>query len=177
MMPRLQDKRREEFCQQYVVDFNGTRSARESGFGPKSASVKASQILREIKVQKRIAELMANRAERTKITQDMVLRELALCGFSDMKNHAQINDDGQVEFYPFKDVGIETRAIESMKQVDTQSGRTISMKLHGKVRPLELIGKHLGMFADTHNLNLTGDITVITAVPRSKPKKKKEEAK
>lgn len=173
-MPKLKDPRRELFCQEYVVDFNGTRSARDAGFGPKSARVKASQILTEVNIQKRIAELMANRVERTKITQDMVLQELAIVGFSDLKNHAQINEDGQVEFYPFKDVGIETRAIESMKQVDNPSGRSISMKLHGKVKPLELIGRHLGMFVDTHNINLTGDIQVITAVPRSKKKKEPE---
>lgn len=175
MMPRLQDKRRELFCQEYVIDFNGTRSARDAGFGPKSARTKASQILAEINVQKRIAELLKNRSERTKITQDMVLQELALCGFSDFKDYGKINDKGNLEFFPFRDVGEDkTRAIESMKQVDTQTGRSISMKLHGKVRPLELIGKHLGMFADTHNLNLTGNITVITAVPRSKKKKEKE---
>jgi phage terminase small subunit len=167
----------EEFCQQYIIDFNGTRAAQAAGFGntTMSSSVQASRLLSKVKIQKRLAELMADRSERTKITQDRVLEELALLGFSDFKDYGQIDDDGNLVFTPFKDVGEEkTRAIESLKQSDTQSGRTISMKLHGKTRPLELIGKHLGMFADTHNVNLTGDITVISAVPRPKRKKEKE---
>ena len=170
---KLKVKREEEFCQQYVIDFNGARAAHDAGFGKNRTvgRVQASKLLTRPNIEKRIAELMKNRSERTKITQDMVIQELAVVGFSDFRDYGRIKKDGNVEFYPFSMIkGERTRAIESMKQVDTQSGRTVSMKLHGKVRPLELLGKHTGLFADTHNLNLTGDITVITAVPR--PKKK-----
>jgi len=171
-MPKLKDKKREEFCQQYVVDFNGARSARDAGFGPKGARIQASRLLSESNIQKRIVELMKNRSERTQITQDMVLQELAAVGFSDFGHYGRIKANRNLEFYPFSKIKEErTRAIKSMKQVDNPSGRSISMTLHDKIRPLELLGKHTGMFADTHNVNLTGDIRVITAVPRSKKKK------
>lgn len=174
-MPKLKDRQREAFCQQYVVDFNGARAAHDVGYGKDktSARVTASKLLARDEIGKRINELLKNRSERTQITQDMVLQELAVLGFSDFRNYGKIKKDKNLEFFPFDKIeGDKTRAIESMKQVDGAYGRSISMKLHGKVRPLELIGKHVGMFVDTHNVNLTGDIRVLTAVPRPKKEKK-----
>lgn len=175
---KLKDKRHEEYCQQYIIDFNGARAAHDAGFGKnrKVARVWASKLLAKDFIRKRIMELLEARAKRTEITQDKVLQELALLGFSDFAHYGQIKKKEGLVFYPFDEIKAErTRAIESIKQVDSQGGRSISMKLHGKVKPLELIGKHLGMFVDTTNVNLTGDITVITAVPR--PEKKKEKPK
>jgi len=159
----------EKFCQEYVIDFNGTRAAKAVGFGKtrRSSSMASVRLLARIDIQKRISKLMADRSERTRITQDMVLQELAVLGFSDFKHYGQIKNDGSLEFYSFKKIKDEkTRAIQSMKEITGASGRSISLKLHEKVRPLELLGKHLGMFVDTHNVNLTGNIKVISAVPR-----------
>jgi len=90
---------------------------------------------------------MNDRSERTKITQDMVLRELAILAFSDFKNYGQIDNDGGLEFYPFKKIEEEkTRAIKSMKEVSGAQSHSMGLKLHDKVKPLELIGKHLSMF-------------------------------
>lgn len=164
-MQKLEDNRREEFCQQYIIDFNGTRAAEVAGYSKRSARSQASDLLTNPNIQKRISGLLKNRSKRTQITQDMVLRELAILGFSDFKNYGKVGKDGSLEFYPIsKRSGQQTRAIESMKQ----SSKGTLLKLHGKVRPLELLGKHLGMFADTHNVNLTGGIKVLTAVPRPK---------
>lgn len=175
-MPKLKDKRHEEMCQQYIIDFNGARAAHEAGFGKnrKVARVWASKLLTKAFIRKRILELLEARSKRTEITQDRVLQEMAILGFSDFRDYGRIKESGEVEFHPFSKIkGGKTRAIESMKQVDSAHGRSISMKLHGKVRPLELLGKHTGLFVDTHNINLTGDIQVISAVPRSKKKEKK----
>jgi len=173
-MPKLKDKRREEFCQQYVIDFNATRAAKDSGYSKKTAYAQGPMLLKRLDIQKRIKFLMSNRSERTKITQDMVLQELAVLGFSDFRDYAIIDENGDLTIQPFDLIKRQnTRAIESIKQTKTKDGGSLSMKLHGKVRPLELLGKHLGMFADTHNVNLTGDIQVISAIPR--PKKENSE--
>jgi phage terminase small subunit len=165
--------RHERFCQEYIIDFNGARAARDSGFAKRSARVTASKLLTNPNIQKRIQQLMNDRSERTKITQDMVLRELAILGFSDFKHYGQIDKDGALEFYPFEKIKDEkTRAIKSMKEVSGAQSHSISLKLHSKEKPLELIGKYLGMFVDEHKLNLTGSVIfkIISAVPRPKEK-------
>ncbi len=148
-MPKLKDKRQEEFCQRYIIKFSGKDSAIGAGFSPKSAIVQASQLLVRPAIERRIAELLKDRSERTQITQDMVIQELAVLGFSDIRDYGQIKENKSLEFYPFKKIkGGKTRAIESIKETTGTGGRSISVKLHGKVRPLELLGKHTGLFLD-----------------------------
>ena len=167
--------RQERFCQEFIIDLNATRAARDAGFSKKSARVTACRLLTKANIQKRIEQLKKDRSERTKITQDMVLKELAILGFSDFKHYGEINSDGGLNFFPFEDIKEEkTRAIKSMKEVIGARSHSIGLKLHGKEKPLELIGKHLGMFVDEHKLNVTGTVVfkVISAVPR--PKEKEE---
>ena len=174
---KLKDKRWEEFCQQYVVDFNGARSARDAGFGKAAARVQASQMLARVVIQKRVAELMKDRSERTQITQDMVIQELAAVGFSDFKHYGQIKKNGDLELYPFKKIKDEkTRAIENIKQTASPHGKSISMKLHGKVEPLKLLGKHLGMFVEEHKFS--GEVKYIVSekfIPKTGDEEKKDE--
>jgi phage terminase small subunit len=167
-------KQYEEFCQQYIVDFNGARAAFDVGFGKDKsvAKVTACHLLKRPVIRKRILELLERRAKRTQITQDKVLEELAILGFSDFKDYGQIKN-GSLEFNDFDKIEKgKTRAIKSVKETVSEHSRSMSLRLHEKVKPLELIGKHLGMFVDTHNVNLTGDITVISAVPRPRGKEK-----
>ena len=178
-MPKIKNKREEEYCQQYVVDFNGARSARDAGYGKAGARVMASKLMIRAHIYNRIAELLKNRSERTQITQDMVIQELATIGFSDFTDFAKYTKAKGLVIEETDKVNLKrsgaSRAILSMKQVDNQGGRSVSIRLHGKCEPLKLLGKHVGMFADTHNVNLTGTIKVVSAVPRPKKKKEKEE--
>jgi len=144
---RLENAQHEEFCQQWIIDFNGARAARKSGFSKKTARIKASQLLTKINIQERIAELMKDRSERTKVTQDMVLRELAILGFSDFTEFASFAENVGLVIKDTKKVKQgKTRAIKSMKQTLSPGGGSIAIKLHNKEKALELIGKHLGMY-------------------------------
>lgn len=170
--------RHERFCQEYIIDLNATRAARDAGFAKKSARVTACRLLTKANIQKRLEQLKKDRSERTKITQDMVIKELAIPAFSDFKHYGEINKDGGLDFYPFDNIESEkTRAIKSMKEVDGKNSHSIGLKLHDKIKPLELIGKHLGMFVDIHKVNVNGSIIfkVVSAVPR--PKRKGNNAK
>lgn len=148
-MPKLKSKRYEEFCQQYIIDFNGARSATVAGFSKKTARIRASELLTKSNIQERIAELMKDRSERTQITQDMVVKELAILGFSDFTKFAKYTKGDGLMLENTKDIkGERTRAIKSMKQMTSKDGGSIAIKLHGKEKPLELLGKHVGMFED-----------------------------
>lgn len=151
-MPKLKNAQHEEFCQQWIIDFNGARAAHVAGFG-KNKTVARVVACRDLMVrgdiQKRIAELLKNRSERTQITQDMVIQELAILGFSDFTKFAKYTKKKGLELENTKDVkGEGIRAIKSMKQVDTKDGGSISIRLHGKEKPLELLGRHVGLFKE-----------------------------
>lgn len=150
-MPKLKNKRHEEFCQNYIIDFNGARAAQVAGGSKsrKTSKVVACHWMVRADISKRIAELIANRSERTQITQDMVIQELAIMGFSDFTKFAKHTKKKGLVLEDTKNIkGEKVRAIRSMKQTTSKDGGSISISLHGKEKPLELLGRHLGMFKE-----------------------------
>jgi phage terminase small subunit len=141
-MPKLTDKQK-RFCEEYLIDLNATQAAIRAGYSKKTADRIASQNLRKLEVQQHLQELMDERSQRTEITADRVLQELAAIAFSDRTAIAQIEDGGIVTFTP-------------TDQLDKDAKKTISgiengkygtkVTTYDKVKALELIGKHLGMF-------------------------------
>ena len=150
-MPKLKNEQHEEFCQQWIIDFNGARAAQKAGGCKerKTSKVVACHWMARADIQKRIAELLKDRSERTQITQDMVLQELAIMGFSDFTEFAKYTKKKGLVLDNTKNIkGEKTRAIKSMKEVETKDGGSISISLHGKEKALELLGKHVGLFKE-----------------------------
>lgn len=151
---KLKNNQQEEFCQQYIIDLNQTKAAERAKYSKKTAAQQASRLLRNVKVQQRIAELKEIRSERTAITQDMVLKELWILARSDFKDYGEIIKDlscptGRLKLKIFSEMkGDVTRAIKSISEHITKDGIQLKFKLHGKDKPLELLCRHLGMLAD-----------------------------
>jgi phage terminase small subunit len=163
--------KQERFCQEYIINFNGTKAAEDAGYSKRSARVTACRLITKANILKRITELLKDRSERTKITQDMVIQELASLGFADMADYAEIEEGGGFKIYPFKDLKEgKTRVIKSIKEDrimkdDPKSKEEaviihdkITFTLHDKIKPLELLGKHLGMFIE--NIKHSGKVTL-----------------
>lgn len=151
-------ERHKRFCSEYLKDLNITKAAERSGFSKKTAAQQGVRLLKNVKVRSLIKKLMKKREERTEITQDRVLQELAICGFSDLANHLDINPDtGAIMARGFKDMPEGSRrALRSIKEdrviKEDAKGEQVTVydkvrfELHDKLKALELIGRHLGMF-------------------------------
>lgn len=144
---KLENAKHERFCQEYLFDLNGYKAAKRAKYSEKTARVQASQLLTKLNIQKRIIELQEERSERTQISQDRVLKELACLGHSNIKRYIKHAATGFISFKDIDDISEEdARAIEAIK-VNYKEGR-IEFKLHSKTKTLEMIGRHLGMFKD-----------------------------
>lgn len=134
------------FCQEYLIDLNGTQAAIRAGYSAKSATVDSSRMLTYAKVQEFIQELKLKRSEKLEITSDMVLRELSKIGFSDIGDF--FNDGYSIK--PLSELKDKSKVIQSIQVDETVgefgSSRTIKFKLHDKLSALEKIGKHIGFF-------------------------------
>lgn len=71
----LNDKQ-EQFCKEYIIDFNGTQAAIRAGYSKKTARSIANELLTKLDIQAYIKELIEKRNERTRITQDDVVRDI-----------------------------------------------------------------------------------------------------
>lgn len=70
------NEKQKKFCEEYIIDFNGTQAAINAGYSKKTAYSIASENLRKPEVQAYIKELIENRSKRTKITQDEVVANI-----------------------------------------------------------------------------------------------------
>jgi hypothetical protein len=79
--------RQSRFIEEYLIDLNGKQAAVRAGYSAKSAEVQASRLLRNTAVQAAIGEAMQARSQRTEVTADRVVAELAKLAFADMRDY------------------------------------------------------------------------------------------
>jgi phage terminase small subunit len=155
-MAKLSPKQ-EQFCREYLIDLNATQAALRAGYSAKTAYSQGQRLLKDVEVQACVQKLKDARAERTDITADKVLKELALIGFSNMADYAKWGGEGAC-FYDSDELTKEQSAavaeVSSKKTTyrgkddDEKETVEIKLKLHDKKGALVDIGRHLGMFKD-----------------------------
>ena len=125
------------------MDLNATAAARRAGYSEKTADRIGPELLGKTCVSAAIQEAIKKRQKRVEITQEKVLEELAAIAFANGADFATVNRNGIVRITPTSELPDEKRkAIASIKE--GQYGTEV--KVHDKVKALELLAKHLGMF-------------------------------
>ena len=77
--------KQKRFVAEYLVDLNATAAAKRAGYSQKTAHSIGQENLTKPEIQSAIQEEQTERQRRTKITQDMVLREAAKLAFFDIR--------------------------------------------------------------------------------------------
>jgi phage terminase small subunit len=160
------------FAEEYIVDLNATQAAIRAGYSERTAKSIGQENLTKPDLQEYIQNLMDERSKRTEITADMVLREYAKIGFSNITDYLKVSvrprpvtietaegsttimEDMQgVDLFDTDTIDLEKmRAVAEIKQ--TRDG--IALKLHDKKGALDSMARHLGMFSD----KMTVDVNI-----------------
>lgn len=145
-------EKQKRFCEEYLIDLNATRAymaAYPRVKNENTAAACASENLRKPKVKEYLDERKKDLQKRTEITQDKVLRELAAIAFADVTDIVSFSG-GRVVIKPTDDLPKETRKIIAGIK-EGQYGTEV--KTYDRIRALELLGKHLGMFDQKDELD------------------------
>nr|DAH20732.1 MAG TPA: Terminase small subunit [Caudoviricetes sp.] len=163
--------KQQRFCDEYLIDLNGTRAykvAYPSVKKDETARVNASRLLTNANVKTYIQERQKEREKRTEITQDSVLRELALIAFAKASDYARVvekdamvevdghmvpvldEDGNQVKYRTVEPILTDELTEDQKKAIAViKKGRDgFEIKPYSKIQALELLGKHLGMFTE-----------------------------
>ena len=169
--------KQQRFCDEYLIDLNATQAAIRAGYSEKTAAAQSARLLTNVNVQKYLQKRKADRVERTEITQDMVLFELANIAFSNAADYAVVvekdatiqSENGAImPLYDTEGNPVKYKTVEPVLTADLtekqkralsviKKGRDgFEIKPYDKIRALELLGKHLGMF--TEKVEVTGEV-------------------
>lgn len=150
-MAGLTDKQL-RFVDEYLVDLNATQAAKRAGYSEKTARQQGQRLLTNVDIQAAIQEARAQQQERTQITADAVLREYAKIAFFDPRKLFQ--DNGQPKDITMldDDTAGALAGLDVLEEYEGSGrdrefvGYTKKYKNADKLRALEALGKHLGLF-------------------------------
>lgn len=147
-----------QFCREYLIDFNASQAAIRAGYSKKTAGVTGHDMLKKPKTGEYLRYLQDQRAQRTEITADRVVEEIAKIAFHNIQDLLDYFE-GEVLF---KDIDkmkfpeiIKSITIKEGTRNGVRIGQIAKIEVYDKVKALELLGRHTAAF--TENINLTSN--------------------
>lgn len=141
-------KKQKRFVEEYLIDLNATQAAIRAGYSPNTAKSIGNEDLTKPDISNAIAKAMAERSKRTGINQDRVIRELAKIALVNPGRVINTKDATVKEDATEEDLA----AVQSVKvkksYSETGEMTEREVRIADKVRALELLGRHLGMWND-----------------------------
>lgn len=152
-MKKLSDKQR-RFCEEYMIDLNATRAAREAGYSEKTACKIGSENLSKPDIQAYIQQLRAEQKKRTEISADRVLQEFAAIAFTDVEDVLKVSNSECSILPKEKRTAHSRKALKKVKfsrrlvgkGEDAYELETVEVELNDKQKALENLGRHLGIY-------------------------------
>ena len=154
-MAKLTGKQ-ELFCQEYIVDLNATQAAIRAGYSEGTAGSIGFENLTKPEIQERIQDLKSERARRTQVTQDRVIRELAKIGFQQPEKFFKVVDGqpkidmsnvDEFDWASVRSVTNKTKVFTDKDGQETQQDE-VKVDLADKKAALDSLGRHTGAFVD-----------------------------
>ena len=128
------NEKQKQFCEEYIIDLNGTQAAIRAGYSKKTARAIANELLTKLDIQEYICELKNKRSERFKYSQDELMRDI---------------------------LEVKNRCLQANPVLDKEGNETGIWKFdsNGANKALDMLAKHVG-FYETDNKQKAFNISV-----------------
>lgn len=150
--------KQERFCEEYLIDLNGTQAAIRAGYSPRTANEQAARLLAKVSVQEYVRNLREKMANKLEATRERVLQEYARIAFTDirdfydengnLKEVINLNDDAAaalsgIEIEEIIIAGKSVGTLRKVKRWDKKGALDSICKMMGYNAPdkTELTGK------------------------------------
>lgn len=158
--------KQQQFVKEYLVDLNATQAAIRAGYSARTATWIGPQLLGKSHVQAAVQAAIAERGRRVGVTADQVVKELVRIAFVDTSRLVKFEGGRMVLTETANLTEDERRAVSEMSESVTENSRTRKFKMHDKLKALELLGRHLGMWKE--KLEVSGEVTLGALLAQSK---------
>ncbi|HEP6278708.1 TPA: terminase small subunit [Burkholderia vietnamiensis] len=151
--------KQQRFVDEYLVDLNASAAARRAGYSEKTAGQIGERLLKKVEVQHALAASMKARAARTEINADHVLKRMAEIDAMDLLDI--MNDDMSLKpvsewpkvWRQYLSGFYLAEMFEGNGDAREMVGILKKIKWPDKLKNLEMLGRHFGMFNDKLELS------------------------
>jgi phage terminase small subunit len=159
-----QEKR---FCHEYVAcNMNATQAVIKAGYSIKGARQRGSELLTKVDIKKYVKHLQNDLAARCGITADMILKEMAKLGMSNIKK--VVNENNQLRNLHEMDDD-DTAAITSIEIEEIYEGRGADRQLIGYNKKIKLSDKQRSLEGINRMLGFNKPDKIAETDPEGKP--------
>lgn len=148
--------KQKRFCDEYLIDLNGTQAAIRAGYSKKTANRIATENLSKLVISDYIEKRMAEKEDELIAKQDEVLRYLT-------NAMRRLEDEHQVVTLRTKEerwVTVDENGTLKKQTVETEEAKVVPMptKVSDSNKAAELLGKRYALWTDKQEIN--SDIAV-----------------
>lgn len=146
--------KQEAFVREYLIDLNATQAAIRAGYSEKTAKDIGCQNLAKLNIKTAIDKALSERAERTEIDAEWVLKRLAEEADADIADLYEENGAlKSIHDWPkIWRTGL-IGGIDVVQEFETVDGKKVAvgsvtkLKISDRIKRIELIGKHVDIQA------------------------------
>lgn len=149
------------FCEEYLIDLNGTQAAIRANYSKRTASAAASRLLRNVKIQEYIKKRMAEKEDALIAKQDEVLKHLTAVMRREKLEAVVVTCKKHKAYYDDNGKKVIDDCEEPMI-VD------VPAKISDTNKAAELLGKYYTLFTDKTQIESEGVVQIINDIPRGK---------
>lgn len=150
--------KQQRFCDEYLVDLDGTKAAIRAGYSQKTAGVIASENLKKPNIRAYIDQRMAEKEEALVAKQDEVLKYLTAVMRREHTENIVVTLTEKKSYYDPDDHGTMRKRTE-----ETQKPQVVEIpaQLRDANKAAELLGKAYGLFTDSLELSGAAKVVIV----------------
>lgn len=154
------------FVKEYLVDQNAYQAAIRAGYAATTAHSQSHVMLEMPEIKELVTKALIKQADNLDLSPEKVLKELAKIAFIDPR--VIFDDNGELK--PLSQIPKEARACIATidKSYDKHGNVVKKVKLVSKIDALDKLGKHLKLFNDTVDINITVGLAERIAAARNR---------
>ena len=149
--------KQQRFCDEYLIDMNGTQAAIRAGYSKKTAGVIADENLKKPYIREYIDERMKEKEEKLVAKQDEVMQYLTAVMRRDYSEHVVVTLAKEKSTYVPDQNG--TMRKQTIKEEVPQVVQ-IPAKLSDANKAAELLGRAYGIYSDRVQQDIDMDLNI-----------------
>lgn len=151
------NEKQKKFVLYTLAGCNATQAAIKAGYSEGSAHVQGHRLLSNDKVKAALDEGRARLAEKLDVKAEKLVSRLAEIAFGDLRDYISWGPDGVI--LKASDELPLAGALASIKFKHDEDGNLEGeIKLESKLKAIEMLGKHLGLFIERSEVKQTVEL-------------------